>query len=437
VSLRKTWGTLKKLDEANITARAVEISKCLVGTAPGMFTHDLGATRDVGDAARLAVSIRRAGEIISREAMAAVSSALKIDSRLVETNILPLFEELAWVEVKREGKRIENVIERIPPVEDLLPALGKAWRERQPTPVDEASLNALSSLSRRPYTREALLSELDVDEATFKTTVDYGEQARYLGTFMSQEYEAETIWTPLYWASNSEKVQEFLKRRKERDYESIADLAEELRKYPGRPKQHIDQSKFSASMLDGGIWHGLFPTGGVTDRQGNPHVYVFAPAPQFDTDPKSDIFEKARMIVSCIRHGQYDAEVTRILYPTSILQAMRTNSMKPHPYADVQYAILVHNGIIKLEPDSTRYGKAWRTIFIDSAENNAAADAAAQMLRGEQPFATSKEDAEARKILTQGMYTYSSEQRRLSAAKKIAAKQEFDRLLELIGTIGK
>jgi hypothetical protein len=104
--------------------------------------------------------------------------------------------------------------------------------------------------------------------------------------------------------------------------------------------------------------------------------------------------------------------------------------MKPHSYADVQYAILVLNGVVKLEPANTWFGKASRVVFIDTPENELAANMAAQMLRGDTPLATTMEEAEARKILTVGTYNYSAEQRKIRDTSSIAATDEFERLLE-------
>lgn len=426
---------MTKVDDANITSKAVEISKCLVGAAPGMYTHDLGVTREIGDAARLAASIRRRGGTMTRETLAAVSTALKIDSRLTETDLLPLFEGLGWGELKKKGVKVEGFIERVPPAEDILSTLGKSWWGLEPTAIDEASVTALSLLSKRPYAKDALASEIGLDEKELTRALEYGEQARYLGRFSSEEDGTEAIWTPLYWAYNAEKVQRFLQKQSQPNLLAIGHLAEQLKRYPGRPREKIDQSK--ASLLGAGIWWGFFPTGKVTDRQKKAHEYIFASTPQFEADPKSDIFEKARMIVSCIRHGQYSAEVTKILYPSYLLQKMRTNQMKPHSYADVQYAILILNGIVELEPAERWYGKSWKVVFIDTPENELAADMAEQMLRGEAPLATTKEEAEARKILTEGIYNYSAEQRRLKSASKIAATDEYERLLENVGRMGR
>ena len=390
-------------------------------------------TQTIGDAARLALTVRQRGAEISRETLAGVSATLKIDSRLTESDILPLFADLGWWEIKRNGGKMIGVVERVPPVEDVLGTLGEEWSNRGPTVVDDTSVKALSILSSRPFEKQALLSELDVTETNLDAVLDYGEQAQYLGKFTSEEYGSETIWTPHFWATNADKVRRFLEKQSEPTFARIARMTSEYSQYPGRPVEEIKEP----DLLNAGIAHGFFPTGRVQDRKKKEYTYVFTPTPVFGAEPKDDIFEKARMIVSCIRHGQHHAEVTRIKYPLSILRAMRTNQMKPHSYARIQYAILVLNKIVRTEEVPTGYGTGWRILFNDTPENQVAADIAEQMLQGRTPVPVAKEEAEARQLLTQGMYKYSAEQRKIKTGRTILAKDEYDRLMELTGTVGR
>jgi hypothetical protein len=422
-----------KLNNAQIASKCVEVSKCLVNTGVGLVNYDLATTRSLGDAARLAVSIKRVQDPIPREMLGAITAALKIDFRVGEAELLPLLEQLNWIRASRKGKSIESIRETLPPVEDILSTLGKVWHERSPTVIDEATVASINELSKRPFAKDSLISELGIKSSEFETTFDYGEQARYLGKFTSFEHGVETVWTPLYWAGKADQVLSFLQKQKSEQLATIGSLTEKFRKHPGIPKELIDPKL--SSLVDGGIWHGFFPAVEVKNRVGAAHEYVFAATPQFEVDPGKDIFEKARMIVACIRHGQYHAEVTKILHPRSILRAMRANQMKPHPYAHIQYAILVLNGLIRLESALTKYGKAWRVIWIDTPENNLAADIADQLLLGEEIYAATREDLEAGKILVQGMYSYTSEQRRIKGTQKIVAKGEFDRMMEMMGGV--
>jgi hypothetical protein len=161
----------------------------------------------------------------------------------------------------------------------------------------------------------------------------------------------------------------------------------------------------------------------------NEYQYVFSAHPQFGTSPGDDIFEKARQIVACIRHGQHHAEGTRIMYPSKILAAMQGSNMKPHPYFAVQYYTLVTSGIVTLTPVDTSVGTMYQLEWIDTPENNSSAIIASQLLSGQEPYAETNEELEARKILLQGSFHYTAEQRRLKSSIQIIARKPFERIV--------
>ena len=65
------------MNEAEVAAKCVEISKCLLNTQVSLMNYDLCITRAIGDATRFAVSIRQAREL-DLNTLAVVSAALKL-----------------------------------------------------------------------------------------------------------------------------------------------------------------------------------------------------------------------------------------------------------------------------------------------------------------------------------------------------------------------
>lgn len=359
--------------------------------------------------------------------MAGIGNALKISYGTLRTNILNELEDLGWVQIFGNGSKIEKIDENIPPLQDILTTLGKKWDEMEPSVIDRASVNSLSLLSKKPATKEALISELDINKEHLETTLGYGEQTSYLGTFKSETLEEDVVWTPLYWAGKMDDVLKFLNRQTYENFEIIGNITKGFLRYQGRPIDQIDKHR---SLIDAGVGQGYFPSVAVKNRNDVSHEYIFAATPNFEAEPKKDIFEKARLIVGCIRHGQYHAEVTKIKYPVNLLQALRENRLSAHSYAIIQYALLIANRICTYEPESTSYGTGYKILFNDTPENNLAADIAEEMLRGETPIAGAIDEPEARQLLMKGIFNYSAEQRQIKSAGKIVAKKEFARLME-------
>lgn len=416
------------MDYAQITAKCVEISKCLINKGSGLYTLDLDDTRSIGDIARFAANIRQSQELLPEDQLAAVADILKQDYRIVRSDIVPVLEYLGWAEVYKDGNKIIAVEEYIPPLEDILPILGKEWEEKNPSDIDLATVSSLAKLSDKPMTREALISEIDIEDDRFNIALEYGEQANYFGKFTSQEFGKETIWTPLYWAGKLDEVLKFLNRQSYEEFKILEAITHDFLKYQGSPEDRLQPER--KPLIDAGIAHGYFPSVAVKDRSGLSHEYVFAATPEFEVDPKRDIFEKARLIVACIRHGEYHAEVTRIKYPVNLLRALREGTINPHSYARIQYALLIVNRICTYEEIPTNYGTGYKPVFIGTPENNAAADTAEQMLRGEVPSSGAVSEPDVKELLIEGLFNYSSEQRCIKGAQKISATGEFERLME-------
>ncbi|MFO7966088.1 MAG: hypothetical protein R6U44_00620 [Archaeoglobaceae archaeon] len=419
---------MSKLGSGETTAKCVEVSKCLTNKEPGFHDYDLDTTITTGDMARLATNLRQAGSLDEKQ-LAGVSNVLKIDYRTLRSGLLPNLEELGWVDVHGKGKRIKRVDETIPPLEDILTDLGKIWEENEPTQVDLATIKSLSALKSKPATKEALLSETGVSDEEFDNALNYGRQTRYFGTFQSSELEKEVVWTPFYWAGKVDKVLKFLDRQSYEMFDKIGVVARRFLKYPGRP---LDQLLNNRNIINAGIYHGFFPSVGVEDRTGKKHEYVFAATPHFEPEPEKDIFEKARLIVACIRHGQHHSEITRIKYPVKLLRALKENRINPHSYSKIQYALLITNRICTYEEVERPYGKAYKPVFIDTPENVVAMEVAEEMLRGKDPVIGSVDEPQVKELLTKGMYNYSAEQRQVKSGEKITAVEEFDRLLEYV-----
>jgi len=419
---------LRNLDKAQIATKCVEVSKSLINTQVGFHSYDLVTTRKIGDAARFAATIRRSGAIESERLIAAICDTLKIDFRIVSSELMPLFEGYGWTSTLYDGKKIKRIDENIPPMDDVLTILGEKWNEEEPEEIERGTIYTLSEVSIRPTDKIELMGKVDISQDSIQPILDYGSQASYLGTFTSEDGKNEVVWSPLYWNNKPEIVLKYLRKQDDTQFAELGNIARKITTEPGLPKTHIQNC--NEELLNAGIHFGFFSDVQITDDKGRKFEYIFPPSSSFALEPDKDIFEKARLIAASIRHGQYNAEVTKVLYPLSILRAMRNDSMRPHPYAFIQYALLMLHGIIKIEPAQTRYGDAYKVKWIDSQENNLAAEMAEQLLKSEPIYQHTYQEVEAKKVLVTGLYDYSNEQRKLKSATSIAATNYYERLMK-------
>lgn len=233
---------MRKLTQAEITAKCVEISKCFLDKTTGLHESDLADTINIGNLARVSANIRQMGEITGNK-FTTLGSVLKIPYQLLISDVSTQMEELNWISVERKGRRIIRVEEHLPPPEDILSTLGKKWIEDGPEPIDYGTVYSLSALAKNPISEEALRSNLtsesDMDEKQFETTIEYGNRASYLGKFTACETDVIICWTPLYWARNYDRVMRFLQKQESDRYRTLGRLAKSFEKYPGTPDDRI------------------------------------------------------------------------------------------------------------------------------------------------------------------------------------------------------
>lgn len=420
-----------RLNPAQIAAKCVEVEKSFLSVQPGFVQADLERTLEVGELARLAAAIRQAG-VVEEERLKAISVATKIPYRQMREIALPRLQKLGWGELKRGAGGSTTFIESMPPSGDILSALGKYWEALRPNDYDRATVEGLSLLSKRPVVKDVLASELSQKPDVIDRALSYGTPVRYFGTFSSPALGKAVAWTPLYWSSNEEEVRSFLAKQSEPGFNVLGKALTAVRRYSGMPLDRLKPAVDQAGLVNGAIATGFLPSVQIKDRQQVGHDYVFSPSPTFAGDEGSDVFEKARMIVACLRHGQYDAEVTPIRNPNKLLRAIVNGTIGSHSYADVEYAMLVLHRVCDLEEVDGVGSKRYRPVFINTPENRQAAAVAEQLLGSPGVDASTVSEPEVKGLLTTGLYAYSAEQRISRAKSKIVAFNEFERMMDSI-----
>lgn len=414
-------------DPSKTTVKCVEVSKCFLNKRIGIASYDLEDTILIGNMARFIANARQL-EIIDPQQIAAIGEALKIDYPIIKSDYLPLMEYFGWVNLENDGHRLTKIYESIPPIEDVLPVLGDHWAESEPTNIDISTIESLSLLNNKPHTKEALLSEIDVPEDDFLGAIDYGHKANCFASFNSLETGEEVIYTPYYWNRNSDKALSFLKKQSYDEFSTIETLSDFLSTAQGIPREKIEQGQ---NTLDAGIKSGFFPAVGIDNPvQGTHHEYIFKATPQFDLDPTKDIFEKARLIVSSLRHGQYHASVSRIKSPLHVLNALKDDRLSPHSHGKTQYSLLALNRICNIE-EVTDHGGSYKVTLVKTPENLIAVDMAKTMLMGDEPVDGLLGDPKI-DLIKKGSFNYSAEQRQIRDIKTISGINEFNKMLEII-----
>lgn len=410
------------MKKKQIAVNSIEISKALLNKSAGFHTSDLYLTNRIGNATRLAANIKFK-DSISKQELEGISCLLKQDYGQTLHSHLKLLEELGWITINNQDS--ENFIEEhIPLLDDVLKEMGVFWNDNNPTNVELASVETLSLLKDRLIEKESLMTELSLPEDSIENSFKYGEGINVFSSFISKD-DVEVAWTPLYWPEHVDDILKFLKRQSYADFEEIENVTTKLDSNQGLPIEKLENS----GMIHGGIASGYFPSVAITNNNVK-QEYIFKAIPDLGINPKNDIFEKARQIVSCIRHGQYHAAHSRIIYPISILNALEENRLAPHSHARIQYSPLLFNGVCNHEEVIVNSIKRYKINFIESPENKVAMKMAKEMLKGNSNNVSSMGEPEIEQYISEGSYNLSAEQRYISTNKEICAIDDFNRLLD-------
>jgi hypothetical protein len=316
------------LGSHQVAARCIEISKGLCALPPDEVVfpqQDLALTRDIGVLARTA-AIFQGQQTVGSLILPHIANQVGIQFPELVRSVLPSLESLGWGERKVDGYHVRAFVERIPPTESVLKTLGESWESGSPTECDTGSVRGLHLLSSRPVDRDAFSSELGLKDPVAKDVIEYGMAGTYI------DEADKVLWSPLYWHSRDSDVRRVLAKGNESGFGNLGKVSDMLRQRPGLPEDEIGAPP---ALLGGAIVGGFFPTVKVRTPKSQ-YTYFFAPHPTFSGEPGSDLFEKARVMVGALRHGQYHADVTLIRSPLKVLARLIDGSMAPHSHAVYQ-----------------------------------------------------------------------------------------------------
>jgi len=392
---------MPKLDSRTIASKAVDIQKGLQEVSLSIPHYHFNKTLRVGKIVRLAANIQGLEIIQTLDRLEIMAIELGIDPDSLKTSILPSLEELNLVKTHKDHTgKIDRIEETVPSVLKLLDSTGKYWLEMLPTGIESAGIVSLHMTSTIPVPLTKLHEALpDLQENEFEILMDCGRSGRFLNDYQSTTGET-IVYSPTIWGSRSEDVLKFYSRLDERGKSSVTRMAEQVKGFPGMPLELLSEdSKLVAETLGSG----LLEKGSTVSRMGKTRDFLFFPTPQFKMKSSGlpDPFDKVKAIISCVRHGEHYAEISKILYPSLLLQRLLERGyLSPHSEAGDQYAILELYGVLKTE----KFGDRWKPVLVQSEENKEALKTAIDIISTGEAITRKLVQEEARSLLVSGSF---------------------------------
>ena len=131
-------------------------------------------TRLIGMAADLASLIRDRELISDISALETVAAAeLDIPSTSFDT-VVSVLEEAELVELTRVKGQVTGLTSDVPYYKDLYETLGRVWRDRRPSQLEEEVLVVVDKLAHGPLAEESLTSVTGIEQTDLNAVMRLG-----------------------------------------------------------------------------------------------------------------------------------------------------------------------------------------------------------------------------------------------------------------------
>lgn len=334
----------------------------------------------LGKAASLALHLKGHDVIENMEAFEYAAGELGIGLEL--ESVLRELEEIEFI--RRPNNKIEITV---PTFVDAYSILGERWLTLSPKEPELKTVSILNQIENNPIKTATIQSNFALTEYEQRVIYEIGNSGTYLDQFYTPDGEAIS-YSPALTELNPKKLYDFSSKHANHD---LSKILTSIRNFQGIPVEQLNSPTLLQAFYSGILLQTSVGTGQ------NKHSYVFAPMENVSQENKI-ILDKARAILSCVRHGEYhQQDSTKIRSAYLILNAMKTRKqLRGHPGHQSQYGLIITKGIARLGNSSSSPS----LIIIDTTENMLAIDLAIEML-GQSTGRTLATNQEAQQALFQ------------------------------------
>ncbi|MGQ5263295.1 hypothetical protein ACTWLT_21420 [Micromonospora sp. ZYX-F-536] len=388
---------MKQFDEG---LRCQDVHAGLRNVDPNSGTlTPLADTQLIGMAASLAALIRGQDVIADAQALRAVAAEQLDVNQFAFDPVIIALAEVGFVEgVQRSGGKITRFTESVPYYDDLYTRLGEAWRDRQPTELEQQLVLLVDHLADAPAPTEELAQRIGLDSSAVPALLEVGGRAELVKTIPL--LDGDVVYSPFFGFENPDLVGDLVR---EHGAHQLADAFAALRGEQGMPVTAAEP------VLQDAIARGLLLAPAVELPGGT--VQPFAALPYtLDREllrGRKPVLEKALAVLACLRCGQHFGGATSL--PAGALVDVidklldpNRGFLRPHESHERQYRLMHAAGLLAFAPDLWPGGSWVTPRFIDTPDNREALHIARDLITHGEPLAGRAGDEQARAALLLG-----------------------------------
>lgn len=313
------------------------------------------------------------------------------------------------VEVARDRNGdVSGLTSEVPYYTDLYTTLGRSWRDRHPSQLEEEVVAVVDRLASGPLPAEMLVERVGVDVGDVDRILELRSDTQLI---MAVSGVDGTILYSPFTAFENPSLLNVLAEKHGSDQLLVE--FEALRK-----RQGLAVTPQSFPLLYDAVARGLLLAPSVELPGGGDQPFATLP---YTLDWEllvgaKPVLDKALAIVACIRCGeQFGGYSDLPSAVAAINKLLREHELKPHSSSERQYRLMRNKGVIAYGPDPMAWGTWVVPTLIDTEDNRRALEIARDLIELGEPMAG--RDAQAARDLL------ASDARYLNPMKTVAANR--------------
>ena len=318
----------------------------------------LGQLEFAGNVLDLALRLRGSGTSPGDRVIAIATDA-GIDKRRLMKDVLPTLEALGLVDTQAapDGRPVV-VIERLPPLEELLGLADSILIIAMPEPVELALLKILDLTTIMPETRAGCIEAASVvaSEEIAERALGYLE-ALHLCSHQRSAEGVEVIYNPNVWSADADYSAAALRAEDGNVRAALTGLIEEISGTAGLPQDSVTSTE--RKWVDYAVAQGLVLRSIVQTTEGAERAFLFTPhmgRSAFEAPTGADPSGHVRQLIGSMVFARTYAS-NRLWSPTLFLQKLvRHGEAGDASSIGTDYPMLELAGIVRVEP-GPRYSK--------------------------------------------------------------------------------
>jgi hypothetical protein len=312
----------------------------------------LGNLEFAGHVLEISVRLRSSGVSRARRVHAIALDA-GIPLRTLEGEILPVLENLGWVECSRnEEGELEWVSEQIPPLTELVNSADSLLRVARTTGVERAVLSVLDATTIMPLTRDAAIEAASVEasEEDTERAIDYLDALNLAEVRQSDDGHI-VVYNPNIWALDSDLAAAALRAEDSVVRGAIGALIEEVSATPGMPQDLVTST--TADWIDYAVSKGLLHRSLVVTSEEKERAFLFTPHMSrnaFQAPSGVDPSGHVRQLIGSMMYANKFAKWTLHTPGVFLARLIAQGEAGDASSIGTDYPMLETAGIVRVEP---------------------------------------------------------------------------------------